>query len=75
MHTVIRKVNAMTKMLRKWLSDRGLTALDVARRSGIARRDMYRILSGSKAVPFELKHTLLRIYGMTDAEYKEAFQK
>ena len=65
----------MTKALRTWLSERGLTALDVARRSGIARRDMYRILSGSKAVPFELKHTLQRIYGMTDAEYREAFAK
>lgn len=65
----------MTKMLRTWLSERGLTALDVARRSGIARRDMYRILSGQKAVPFELKHTLLRIYGMTDDEFREAFAK
>lgn len=65
----------MTKALRTWLSERGLTALDVARRSGIARRDMYRILSGSKAVPYELKHTLTRIYGMTDAEYREAFAK
>lgn len=63
----------MTKMLRTWLSDHGLTALDVARRSGIARRDMYRILSGSKAVPYELKYTLKRIYGMTDAEFREAF--
>ena len=61
----------MTQAFKSWLADRGLTALDVARRSGIARRDMYRILSGSKAVPFELKHTLQRIYGMTDAEYKE----
>lgn len=66
-----RKEQKMTKMLRTWLSDHGLTALDVARRSGIARRDMYRILSGSKAVPYELKYTLQRIYGMTDAEYKE----
>ena len=33
----------MTKALRTWLSERGLTALDVARCSGIARRDMYRI--------------------------------
>lgn len=61
----------MTQAFKSWLADHGLTALDVARRSGIARRDMYRILSGSKAVPFELKHTLQRIYGMTDAEYKE----
>ena len=65
----------MTQAFKSWLADRGLTALDVARRSGIARRDMYRILSGSKAVPFELKHTLQRIYGMTDAEFREAFQK
>lgn len=61
----------MTQAFESWLADRGLTALDVARRSGIDRRDMYRILSGSKAVPYELKHTLQRIYGMTDAEYKE----
>lgn len=60
-----------TQAFKSWLADHGLTALDVARRSGIARRDMYRILSGGKAVPFELKHTLQRIYGMTDAEYKE----
>lgn len=63
----------MTQALKTWLAERGLTALDVARRSGIARRDMYRILSGSKAVPFELKYTLQRIYGMTDAEFREAF--
>lgn len=65
----------MTAMLKAWLSERGLTALDVARRSGIAQLDMYRILSGSKDVPFELKHTLQRIYGMTDAEFREAFAK
>lgn len=61
----------MTQAFKSCLAERGLTALDVARRSGIARRDMYRILSGSKAVPFELKYTLQRIYGMTDAEYNE----
>lgn len=63
----------MTQEFKSWLADHGLTALDVARRSGIARRDMYRILSGSKAVPYELKYTLQRIYGMTDAEFREAF--
>lgn len=65
----------MTPKMRTWLSEHGLTALDVARRSGIAKRDMYRIMSGQKAVPFELKHTLLRIYGMTDAEFREAFAR
>ncbi len=61
----------MTQALKTWLAERGLSAIDIARKSGIKRRDLYRMLDGSKAVPFELKHTLTRIYGMTDAEYKE----
>ena len=65
----------MTQALKTWLAERGLSAIDIARKSGIKRRDLYRMLDGSKAVPFELKYTLTRIYGMTDAEYREAFAK
>ena len=63
----------MTKCMKEWLHDHGLTAVAVMDRIGITdRHDQSRILNGKKKAPKELHDTLCRIYGMTEAEYKEA---
>lgn len=58
----------MTPEMKAWLAERGLTALAVARKAGITRRDMYRMLNGAKPMARQLCRTLRTVYGMTDAE-------
>lgn len=63
----------MTVKMRMWLRDRGLTATAIMRAAGIWNtHDLYRMLNGTKQVAPELQDTLCRVYGMTDAEWKEA---
>ena len=66
----------MSRFLKKWLSDRGTTALQVARTAGIEEPEqIWRVLSGEKDRPEtvqQFSNTLRRVYGMTEQELKEA---
>ena len=63
----------MTDKMKTWLHEHGLTATQVAERAGlICKRDVWRMLSGRKPLDDELKATLIRVYGMTEQELKEA---
>lgn len=66
----------MSRFLKKWLSDRGTTALQVARTAGIEEPEqIWRVLHGRKSSPETLQQfadTLRRVYGMTEQELKEA---
>ena len=63
----------MTSAMKKWLHERGLTAITVMRTAGIwDTHYFYRMLNGKKKVTQELHDTLCRVYGMTEKEYKEA---
>ena len=62
----------MTKEMKKWLHDHGLTAVQVAERAGILVPDIYRQLSGGMVPNPSLRDTLCGVYGMTSAEYREA---
>lgn len=62
----------MTPKMKTWLRDRGLCAVDVARKAGIRYYDFYRMLRGQKPVTIEVRQTLTGIFGMTEQEYKEA---
>ena len=64
----------MTANMRRWLTDHGLTAVQVADMAGIRIRDLYDSLSGRRPVQSELRTTLRSVYGMTEAEYREAVQ-
>lgn len=64
----------MTVSMRRWLTDHGLTGAQVADRAGVRVRDFYEQLSGRAPVQPELTTTLRSIYGMTEAEYREAVQ-
>lgn len=63
----------MTPKMKTWLRDRGLCAVDVARRAGVENYDFYRMLGGHKPVSPEVRYTLTVIFGMTEREFKEAF--
>lgn len=62
----------MTRAMKAWLTDHGLTAVQVADRAGVNIRKMYRQLGGRAPVQQELTDTLCKIYGMTPAEMQEA---
>lgn len=66
----------MRKFLKKWLSDHGTTAMQVARTAGIEEPEqIWRVLSGKKDRPETVQQfssTLRRVYGMTEQELKEA---
>lgn len=62
----------MTPKMKTWLRDRGLCAVDVARRAGVTNYDFYRMLRGQKPIAPEVHQTLTVIFGMTEQEYKEA---
>lgn len=66
----------MSKFLKKWLSDRGTTAVQVAKMAGIEKPErIWKVLSGRKELPETMQQfadTLLNVYGMTEAELKEA---
>jgi predicted transcriptional regulator len=66
----------VSRFLKKWLSDRGTTALQVARTAGIEEPEqIWRVLHGRKSSPETLQQfadTLRRVYGMTEQELKEA---
>lgn len=66
----------MSKFLKKWLSDRGTTAVQVAKMAGIEKPELiWKVLSGRKELPETMQQfadTLLNVYGMTEAELKEA---
>lgn len=66
----------MKKFLKKWLSDHGTTAMQVARTAGIEEPEqIWRVLHGRKSSPETLQQfssTLRRVYGMTEQELKEA---
>lgn len=64
----------MTAQMRRWLTAHGLTAVQVADKAGVRIRDLYDSLSGRRPVQPELQSTLLGVYGMTEAEYREAVQ-
>lgn len=62
----------MTPTMKKWLHERGITAVAVAEKAGIPRGDLYRQLRGTMPMAPELRHTLRRTFGMTAREYEEA---
>lgn len=63
----------MKAAMKKFLHERGLTALQVAERAGLpVPSDIWRMLSGERKLHPAFKETLCRIYGMTEAEWKEA---
>ena len=62
----------MTAAMKKFLRDRGLTAVQVAGRAGILVPDIYRQLNGGMKPDPALRDTLCGIYGMTSKEYQEA---
>ena len=63
----------MTAAMKKFLHERGLTAVQVAERAGIPfPTDIWRMLSGGMPMHQNIKETLCRIYGMTEQEWKEA---
>ena len=62
----------MTPKMKAWLRDRGLCAVDVARKAGIRYYDFYRMIDGKKSIAPEVHETLTNIFGMTEQEYKEA---
>ena len=67
----------MKREFRKWMTEHGVTAVQIAEKAEIEEpREIWHILSGRKKPPqgtFEKLHdTLIRVYGMSEAEYKEA---
>lgn len=64
----------MTPNMKRWLTDHGLTAVQVADKAGVRIRDLYDSLSGKRPVQPELQSTLRSVYGMTEQEYREAVQ-
>ena len=63
----------MTAAMKAFLHGRGLTALQVAKRADIPfPSDIWRILKGVMPMHPNVKETLCNIYGMTEAEWKEA---
>lgn len=62
----------MTRAMKTWLTDHGLTAIQVANRAGMDIRKMYRQLGGRAPVQKELTDTLCGIFGITEQEYQEA---
>lgn len=63
----------MTSYMKKWLNERGLTAMQVAEKAGLyIPTDIYRQLNGSMPVSSALRETLIGVYGMTAKEYQEA---
>lgn len=65
----------MTSKMKRWLHDRGITAVEVANKAGVPRADLYRQLRGTMPVAPELRHTLLRTFGMTPREYEEVIPR
>lgn len=62
----------MKAEMKHWLSDHGLTALQVAQRAGLPMpTDIWRMLRGGMPMHPNLKPTLCSVYGMTEAEWKE----
>ena len=62
----------MTAKMKQFLHDHGITATDVARHAGVRYYDMYKMLRGEKKPEPSLRDAFIRIFGMTEAEWKEA---
>ena len=67
----------MTPEMKKFLHERGITAMDVARRLNLyVPRDIYGILNGTMCVHHstwsKIKEILCGVYGMTEDEYNAA---
>lgn len=63
----------MKAAMKKWLHEHGVTALRVAEHSEMpVPTDIWRMLSGERKLHPAFKETIISIYGMTDAEWKEA---
>lgn len=67
----------MTVKMRMWLRDRGLTAIQIARRMNFINPEhIWYVLDGTMKLDADetqkLKTTLCDVYGMTEAEWKEA---
>ena len=63
----------MKAAMKKFLHERGLTALQVAERAGLpVPSDIWRMLRVERKLHPEFKETIIRIYVMTEAEWKEA---
>jgi len=67
----------VTAEMKKFLHERGLTAMDVAKRVPLyVPTDIYGILNGTRAVHrstrAKIKDVLCRVYGMTENEYEAA---
>lgn len=67
----------MTAKMKTWLRDHGLTAIHIARRMDFINPEhIWYVLDGSMKLNTtetqKLKTTLCGVYGMTEAEWKEA---
>ena len=63
----------MKAAMKKWLHEHGVTALQVAERSEMpSQTEIWRMLRGERKMHPSFKETIIRIYGMTEAEWKEA---
>ena len=68
------EVRGMTRAMKAWLSEHGLTATDIARALGWKDTTMYYVLAGHRAPPSELHDILCNVYGMTEEEFKGAMK-
>lgn len=68
-------VNGMTKEMKQWLRDRGLTASKVADNIGVSRTEFYTMLDGRvswwmSTSYYKVHHALINYYGMTEQEFR-----
>lgn len=64
---------AMTAEMKRFLHERGLTAIKVAERSDlIVPKDIYGMLRGKTKMHPHVKEVLCNVYGMTEKEYAAA---
>lgn len=64
----------MTKAMKSWLSEHGLTATNIADAMGYKYSRIYRILDGRLKPPAEFREMMIDVYGMTEEEYKGAMK-
>lgn len=63
----------MTAEMKRFLHERGITAMDVAARVGlVVPRDIYYMLSGTMRIHPRVREVLCNVYGMTEIEYTAA---
>lgn len=68
-------VNDMTREMKQWLRDRGLTASKVADNIGVSRNEFYTMLDGRvswwMSTSYDkVRHALINYYGMTEQEFR-----